>query len=291
MHSLGAKRFLVYDCRATMNGVYIGTQGWNYDDWVGGFYPAGTRMVDYFSTYAEAFVTVEIDSTFYAVPSEAAIATWRKRAPQGFRYALKLPQEITHKQRLSDCTEVLARFCERIRGLETTLGTVLVQCPPDLSPRVLRTFEKFLALLPADVRFSVEFRDRTWLAGATGETTLALLQEHGVAPALMESPWIPRELTFELMLHPAVTTAKFAYVRWMGARELTVFSHIQIDRARELRDWAEALRKLRQQVPLIDGYFNNHYQGHSPASANQMKRLLGLPVVEPIELIKQPTLF
>lgn len=274
-----------------MNGIHIGTQGWNYDDWVGGFYPPGTRAGDYFSTYAEAFDTVEIDSTFYAVPSADSIRSWKKRAPKGFRYALKLPQEITHQQRLTGCSDVLSRFCERVRGLDEALGTVLIQCPPDLSPRVLRTFEKFLALLPADVRFSVEFRDRAWLEGATGETTLTLLQNHGVTLALMDSPWIPRELTFALMRHPAVTATGFAYVRWMGARELTDFSRIQLDRDRELQTWAEALQTLRRQMPLIDGYFNNHYQGHSPASANQMKRLLGLPLVEPAALIKQPALF
>jgi uncharacterized protein YecE (DUF72 family) len=274
-----------------MNKVHIGTQGWNYDDWVGGFYPAGTRASDYFQTYAEAFDTVEIDSTFYAVPSEAVIETWRKRAPQGFRYALKLPQEITHKRRLNDCAELLEHFCKRVRGLKAALGTVLIQCPPDLSPRVWRTFEKFMALLPIDMRFSVEFRDRAWLEKATGETTLELMREHGITLALIDSPWIPRELTFEWMQHPAVTNATFAYVRWMGTRELTVFSRIQIDRTRELLKWAEALQTLRQHVPLIDGYFNNHYQGHSPASATHMKRLLGLPVVEPAELIRQPALF
>ena len=155
----------------------------------------------------------------------------------------------------------------------------------------MRALEKFLALLPRDLHFAVEFRDRHWLLNETGAVTLELLQAHGVALALTDSQWIPRELTFELMQHPAVRDAAFAYVRWLGPRTLTDYSRVQLNRDAELAAWAEALTTLRKSVPLIDGYFNNHFQGHSPASANHLKRLLNLPVVDPAELIEQPSLF
>jgi len=117
---------------------------------------------------------------------------------------------------------------------------------------------------------------------------LDLLKAHRVALTLTDGKWFPRDL----MLHLADTpTAPFAYVRWMGLRELTDFSHIQIDRTQELAQWVEAFGKLRSQVSLIVGYFNNHFAGHSPASSNQFKRLLGLPVVEPESLSNQPSLF
>src|SRR5438132_11231566 len=87
---------------ATMSqcAIRIGTQGWNYDGWVGPFYPRGTRAADYLDLYARAFETVEIDSTFYAIPAENSIKSWRSRAPEGFTFSLKLPQEITHRHRL-----------------------------------------------------------------------------------------------------------------------------------------------------------------------------------------------
>ncbi|HZS05147.1 MAG TPA: DUF72 domain-containing protein [Blastocatellia bacterium] len=268
--------------------VHIGAQGWNYDDWVGPFYPRGTRGADYLDVYVKAFDTVEIDSSFYAIPSEQSVKSWRARAPAGFTYSLKLTQEITHQNRLTESGDVLARFCERARAMGDRLALILIQMPPDFSPRSMGALGKFLPLLPADLRFAIEFRDRGWLGGDTVERVLELLTAHRVALALTDSKWIPRELMFPLVERP---TADFAYARWLGPRELTDYSRIRINRDRELAEWAEAFRALRRHVTQAFGYFNNHYAGHSPASANQFKKLLGLPVVEPETLVAQPSLF
>jgi uncharacterized protein YecE (DUF72 family) len=274
-----------------MSKIHIGTQGWNYDDWVRGFYPRGSKVADYLDWYVKAFDTVEVDSTFYAIPSENSLKSWQARAAAGFTYSLKLPPEITHQARLADCQETLERFCERSRTLEEKLGAVLIQLPPDLSPRVLSRLEKFLSTLPADIRFAVEFRDQAWLAGEMGETVLELLAAHRVALALVDGQWLSRETVLELVDHPALGAAEFAYVRWMGPRTLTDFSRVQIDHSRELAEWAQGLKRLRQRVPLIYGYFSNFYEGHAPASGNRFKRLLGLSVVEPEDLVVQPSLF
>jgi len=269
--------------------IQVGTQGWNYDGWVGPFYPRGTRAADYLELYARAFETVEIDSTFYAIPSENSIKSWRSRVPEGFSFSLKLPQEITHHHRLQDESgEILARFCDRVRGLGEKLAVVLIQLPPDFSPRSLAALENFLPLLPPDLCFAAEFRDRAWLGEEVGERLLDLLSAHRVALTLADSKWLPRELMFRLVDRP---TAPFAYVRWLGPRELTDYSRVQINRDRELAAWAKGFAVLRQQVTKIYGYFNNHFQGHSPASCNQFKRLIGQPVVEPGDLVTQPSLF
>jgi uncharacterized protein YecE (DUF72 family) len=268
--------------------IHVGAQGWNYDDWVGPFYPRGTRPGDYLDVYARAFDTVEIDSTFYAIPAENSITSWHKRAPAGFTYSLKLPQEITHVNRLRQSEDALARFCERVRPLNEKLALILIQLPPDFSPRSLAAVEKFLPLLQPDLRFAIEFRDPNWLSDETGEYVLDLLAAHRVALTLTDGKWVKREQMFRVVDRP---TADFAYVRWMGPRELTVFSHVQINRDRELAAWAGAFQVLRQHVGQVFGYFNNHFQGHSPASCNQFKRLIGQPVVEPDELNAQPSLF
>ena len=127
--------------------VHIGAQGWNYDDWVGPFYPRGTRSAEYLDLYAKAFDTVEIDSTWYAIPAEAAVAGWRNRAPAGFTYSLKLPQEITHRRRLHDSQEILDRFCARARELDEKLALILIQMPPDFSPLAFNALAQFLPLL------------------------------------------------------------------------------------------------------------------------------------------------
>jgi uncharacterized protein YecE (DUF72 family) len=272
--------------------IHIGAQGWNYRDWVGPFYPGGTRGAAYLDVYAQAFDTVEVDSTFYAIPSANAVQGWRKRAPAGFTYSLKLPQEITHQNRLRDSQEVLERFCARARELGETLALILIQLPPDFSPLAMEALEKFLPLLPRDLRFAIEFRDRAWLNKANGERMLPQLKEYGVGLALSDSPWVPRQLLFRLIERwERWAIGEFAYVRWMAPRDLTVFSHVQINRDRELAEWAAAIKQLQAHAREIYGYFSNYYQGHSPASCQQFKRLLGLPVVEPETLIVQPSLF
>lgn len=271
-----------------MSEIHIGTQGWNYQDWTGSFYPRGTKAAESLDLYVRAFDTVEIDATFYAIPSATTINSWYSRAPAGFTYALKLPQQITHEQRLHDSAATLTEFCERARGLKNKLGAVLIQLPPDFSPRAWPALEKFVPLLPADMRFAVEFRDRAWLSGEFGERLLGLLTEHRVALALVDSPWIPRDLSLRLTARP---TADFAYVRWLGTRELTEFARVQIEREQEFQEWAAGLAVLREHVATIYGYFSNFYQGHSPASANRFKELLGLPVVTPEALSAQPSLF
>lgn len=259
---------------------------------MGPFYPRGAKAADFFDLYARVFDTVEVDSTFYAIPSEATIGAWRRRAPQGFVYALKLPQEITHLQRLCDCEEPLERFCERARGLEEKLGVVLIQLPPDFSPRSWGALESFIPLLPSGMRFAVEFRDDSWLGEELSERTLGLLSSHGVALALVDSKWIPREVSIRLVERmTAPSAADFSYVRWMGPRALTEFSRLQINRDREMAEWAAAFEMLRGGVGAIYGYFNNHYQGHSPGSANLFKRLIGQAVVDPESLVEQPSLF
>ncbi len=264
--------------------VHIGTQGWNYDGWVGPFYPSGTRKKEMLELYSKIFNTVEIDSTFYAVPPAASVRGWAERTPGDFVFSLKLPSEITHKARLRDSEELLLQFVERVRILKEKLGCVLIQMPPDFSPDERALLKPFLKLLPDDVRFSIEFRDEAWLT----PETLATLAEHRVALALTDSRWIRRKESIRLIETP---TAPFAYVRWLGPRDLTDYSRIQINREKELQEWEGGFRSLMERVPLIFGYFNNHFQGHSPASSNEFKRRLGLEVVSPSSLIIQPSLF
>jgi uncharacterized protein YecE (DUF72 family) len=264
--------------------VLLGTQGWNYDGWTGPFYPPGTSKQDMLRLYSKVFNTVEIDSTFYAIPSLSSVRGWAARTPLDFTFSLKLPSEITHKNRLRDSRECLLQFVDRVRELERKLGCVLIQMPPDFTPAERGPLNAFFELLPTDVRFAIEFRDKKWMS----TETIRDLNDSSVALALTDSKWINRESFFEMIEH---ATADFSYVRWLGPRELTDFSRIQIDRSRETAQWAEFFSTIRKRVSVIFGYFNNHYQGHSPASCNEFKRVLGLPSVSPDELVIQPSLF
>jgi uncharacterized protein YecE (DUF72 family) len=269
----------------TSGTVRIGTQGWNYEAWVGPFYPTGTRAAHFLGVYSRAFDTVEVDSTFYATPAVKTVRGWAERVPAHFKFALKLPQEITHENRLRHSADALALFFDRARELEGKLGPVLVQLGPDFGPVELPALAEFLPLLPHDVQVAIEFRHRGWIH----DGLLALLSEYGVALALTDARWFPRKQMLALAARP---TADFAYVRWMGPdRDIVDYSRIQVDRSRELEAWSQALWGLSERTRSVYGYVNNHFAGHSPSSARDLQHLLGQTPVQPDQLGEQFSLF
>ena len=265
--------------------IRLGTQGWNYDAWVGPFYPSGTRPADFLGVFARAFDTVEVDSTFYAIPPAKTVRGWAERTPADFRFALKLPQEITHERRLRNAEESTELFFERARELGPKLGPILVQLGPDFGPTELPALAAFLPRLPKDLLIAIEFRQRAWIH----DGVLALLAEHNVALALSDGRWIPRKMMLGLAERP---TANFAYIRWMGPnRDIVDYSRIQYDRTRELESWAEAIIELAKRLQVVYGFVNNHFAGHSPASVRELQRLIGQQPVDPGQLGEQMTLF
>jgi len=269
--------------------VRIGTQGWNYAAWMGPFYPEGTRPPEMLTLYAQAFTTVEVDSTFYATPPVSSVRGWAARSPAGFVFALKLPREITHERRLVRAEDETGLFLERARLLGPRLGPILIQLGPDFAPNELGALRDYLPLLPRDLRFAVEVRQERWVRPNVLPDLLGLLKDHGVALALSDGQWLPRESVLDLAAAP---TADFAYIRWMGPnRDLTDFSHVQTPREREVSEWIGALRRLSELGIDVYGYVNNHYEGHSPASARELQRLLHQRPVEPDQLGEQMSLF
>ena len=268
--------------------ILIGTQGWNYAAWIGPFYPPGTRASEFLSFYARAFRVVEVDSTFYAVPDARAIRAWRERTPSDFTFTLKMPREITHELRLLHADHLVRDFLDRARDLGPKLGPILLQMGPDFAPEELSSLERFVPGLPRDLRFAVEVRDSRWMRPNVLPQLLELLAGYGVALALSDGRWIPRERMLELVER---ATADFLYVRWMGPdREITDYSHVQFDRSEEIRAWSEALKSAAN-TKEIYGFFNNHFAGHSPASAREMQGLLGQQPVDPESLRAQRSLF
>jgi uncharacterized protein YecE (DUF72 family) len=278
----------------TSERIEVGCQGWNYDDWVTGpasgemvFYPRGTRAAEMLEVYARVFQTVEVDSTFYAIPSAKTIDGWARKTPPHFTFALKMPQEITHQHALRlSCIEALEEFCDRTSLLGERLASVLIQLPPQFEMTVenARALQDFLPRLPRASRFSIEFRSNEWLT----ESVTELLAKHNVALALVEGQWLAPASVRQMLEHP---TADFAYVRWMGARDLVRFDITQRPQDEGLREWHQQLVRLSERLPKIYAYFSNFYEGHAPASANKLKRLLGQPTLEPIDIEDQPALF
>src|SRR5882724_6035531 len=252
--------------------------------WIGPFFPRGTKPADLLTVYSQVFDAVEIDASFYRIPNEDVVNGWFERSPEDFVFTMKMPRDITHFKRMKNCEAILEEFCNRARLLKNKLGAILIQTPPNFKPKSLPSLEAFLPTLPKDLRFAIEFRDKDWVT----DELLAMLKQYKVALALTDSENFPRELSFSLMDRP---TTDFAYVRWLGKRVLTDFSHAQIDRTEAVKEWLEQFKILEKKVKTIFGFFTNHFQGHSPYSAVRFREGLGLKPIKGKKIAGQKSLF
>ncbi len=142
---------------ASVPGLHVGTSGFSYAPWRGGFYPADLRPRDFLGFYAERLPSVELNTSFYQLPSEEQFARWAEQTPAEFRFAVKMTRRITHSGRL----EWIPDFCERVRALGDRLGPILVQFPPT-RPRDDGFLRLFLDSLPPELEYAFEFRHPSW---------------------------------------------------------------------------------------------------------------------------------
>jgi uncharacterized protein YecE (DUF72 family) len=264
----------------TSRKVRLGVQGFSPKDWVGTFYPPKFPPRQFLPFYAQVFDTVEVNSTFYAIPSTSTVRSWATRTPPEFTFTCKMPQEITHDKRLLGAEERLSIFLSKMRLLENKLGPIVIQFPRSFARRFEENLLDFLPLLPQDMRFAIEFRSQSWNDGATFD----LLREFNVAWCINDWQDLPPVIE---------TTTDFAYLRLVGFhREFKYLGQVQKDRSKELASWASTLEGLAKRVERIYVYVNNHYAGHAPATVQQLQELLGLPTVDPRSLWPQePDLF
>lgn len=251
-----------------MPQLSFGTMGFGYSDWAGTFYPRGVRPGDYLSHYARHFRTVELDTTFHAVPPISRVEHWAEVTPEHFRFCVKTPKGITHDGNLERRHTQMHEFLKVMRAFDPKLGVVLIQLPPSCGIDQFSSLEHFLQFLPDDLRFAVEFRNSTW----GQQRTLDLLREHQCALVTAEYLTRPAQIN---------VTADFLYIRWIGEHErFKELNHEQIDVSSNLQWWKEEIgRTVRShQIQNIWGFFNNDYSGYSIATCQRFMRLMGLEV-------------
>ena len=251
--------------------IRLGTQGWAYTDWIGSFYPPGSKQEHYLPFYSRVFDTVELDTTFYHAPSASVVRSWERITPAGFRFAAKLPRAITHDLALAGAGPQLDAFARAMEPLGEKLGPLLVQLPAEFqrNERTAADLRSFLQGAPSSVRLALEFRHASWHVPETWDVARA----NRAAVCWTEWRDLPRV---------SEMTADFLYLRWLGAREtIEKYDRVVIERADSFAAWEADLRRVLPEVREVYGYFNNHWAGHSPASANEMKRRLGLGSVDP----------
>ena len=243
-------------------GLYLGTSGWSYADWEGTLYPEGIPAGSRLAEYAKHYATVEIDSTFYGIPRRSTVEKWREVVPEGFLFAAKFPQEITHERNLVGCEDLTENFLRTMELLGDRLGPLLLQLPPSFTVEGMGVLEDFLSDLPGGFRYAVEVRHRSWL----GSDLTTMLREHGSALTLIDYPRMPRMED---------VTADFSYIRWLGDRREFPSGHTHLARERDddLRWWSGVVDRFLQEDKTVFAYANNHYQNHSPSTLERFMEI------------------
>lgn len=236
--------------------LFVGTSGYQYKHWQEAFFPADLRKKDYFDYYARTFGALEVNGTFYSLPSEASLDDWAEQAPRGFVYAPKFSRYGSHMKKLKEPAASVPLFTERVQRLNAHLGPVLVQLPGNWRVNLER-LEHFLDALPGNMRWAVELREPSWFDDAV----FAALESRGVA--LVEHDMVAN--------HPQARTADFVYLRFHGPHGDYTGSYTPQylgARAKRIRGELDAGRD-------VYAFFNNDAEAYAPHDAQRLQRLVG----------------
>lgn len=236
--------------------IYIGTSGWYYDHWEGILYPVGLAKSKRFEIYIQNFNAVEINATYYRLPSATMAEGWYKKAPEKFRYAVKAHKDITHRHKLKNAHESLQRFLQTITPLREKLGVILFQLPPSLKKDNF-LLRDFLSLLPPSPATCFEFRHPSWECDEIYE----ILHEAGsghVVVSKKDYPFVEQH------------TADFAYYRLHGPEQFCASSYSD----EWLKSLSERLLHLTKKGLTSYVFFNNDIGGHAVHNAHLLQEFL-----------------
>jgi uncharacterized protein YecE (DUF72 family) len=222
------------------------------------------------SYYSQVFDYVEIDSTFYRMPTPFMVKNWYKRTPDNFRFTAKFPKVITHDKRLKDVEKELEYFFESISGLEEKLLALLIQLPPSLGlAEGIEGLREIVSQLDKRFRYAVEVRDSSWFQ----DLAYNFFRNNNICMVWSQLAGIRT---------PPIVTTDFLYIRFIGDRSIDEkdFGKIQKDRVAEMKKWARNLRRtgeVKNEKPnLAIVAANNHYAGFGPGTANMVRKMIGL---------------
>lgn len=250
--------------------IQVGCAGWDYKDWIGPFYPKNLEKYQHLDYYTKFFEIVEINSTFYNLPSEDTVIKWALKVPKTFKYIVKLWQDITHKINDPDIENRISRFFNRMKPLEEKIVAFLIQFPPwfKYSKEHLSKINYLIQEIPFNENFKYifELRDDSWF------NKNILSQFINGEHRILGTTYMPKVSPYYHL------DQKFYYIRLIGDRELTVFNRVQRDQIFALDDLEAHIKKF-QKDPGVHEIFiivNNHFMGFAPESANLLKKRFGL---------------
>jgi len=220
--------------------IWVGTSGFNYPEWRGSFYPEKFPSAKMLPYYAQRLATVEINYTFYRMPSAKTLSGWLEATPERFKFTLKAPKRITHVARLKDCAEPLQLFVATSSALAQKLGVLFFQLPPFLK-KDLGLLDAFLETFPRGVRAAFEFRHASWFDDAVYER----LRSKNLALCVADS---------EKLSTPVEITTDYGYFRLRDEGYT----------ARDIAHWAEAIERTTSACKDVFIYFKHEEAGKGP---------------------------
>jgi uncharacterized protein YecE (DUF72 family) len=239
-----------------MSDYYIGTSGWHYKDWKGLFYPSELQSQHWLRYYCSRFNTVELNNSFYRLPTENAFNLWNNNTPADFKFSMKVSRAITHIKRLKNSDEYLNNLLTRASSLKHKIDVLLYQLPPQMK-KDESVLESFLHDLPHEYRNVFEFRHRSWICAPV----FSLLEEYNAGFCIYDMP----DYTT-----PLISISGITYIRFHGNRNL----YSGMYTGEELKDWSNNIRQLKAESDITYIYFNNDIAAAAVYNAETLKSLL-----------------
>ncbi len=261
-------------------------------DWCGSFYPAAIEPAEMLAAYAEQLSTVEVDSTWYRMPTHAMVDSWNARTPAGFRFAAKVPRVITHEKYLEGCGAEVNQFIAVMSRLGDKLGPMVLQFPyvaKARDPEEYATGEQFrvrlknfIPFLPENLQWVVEIRNSRWIR----DELLDLLAGRGISLAFID--YYTMDPLPKLAARKGILTGPIVYIRFLGnhkqmdaavqraraeGKRNLDWDSLLVDRTEQMRQWIPPIRNFAAMVKPIYVYFNNHYAGYAPGSVELFSQL------------------
>jgi uncharacterized protein YecE (DUF72 family) len=259
---------------------YLGCSGWSYDGWKGTFYnPSDLDNRYWLLYYSQIFDFVEIDSTFYRMPSAFMVNNWNKRTPDNFKFAVKFPKVITHDKRLKDVDKDIERFYDIMEPLYDKILVFLMQLPPSLQlVEGLDLIKNLQYTLDPSFRYAIEVRHHSWF----NELFYNYMKEKNYCLVWSQQ---------DILITPPILTSDFLYLRLIGDRSIDErdFGKIKKERTKEMQLWRNILKDIQKNEKNVKTSIiaaNNHYAGFGPMTAKLFAEMMNLKTyVRPFPIV------
>jgi len=251
----------------------IGCSGWSYEGWKGNFYPKKMGNKDYLSYYSKFFKFVEVDSTYYHIPSRSTVRGWRDKTPDDFKFSFKFPKVVTHEKKLEEVAKPLSILFYSLEPLIDKTLTLLIQLPPFLSEKKgFNPLQEMIRHLDKRYKYSLEVRHSSWF----NDNVYSFLRQNNISLV-----WSVRDK----LQSPSIVTSDQVYVRFIGDRSISEidFGKVVKDRRKEMLEYVKQVRDTQDKNSNIYDVliaFNNHFAGFGPQSVNDFLKLMNMSEVD-----------